>query len=163
MSNQKKTTLKTAGAAAAGAVGGSAAAHIPKSGFWGMSRDGEESNELEPLQFETENGTVTLRDENANGVYDAAVVEPSASEEAEVATMETQSEYEVIPASEITEEPAEFSALEVAATPVSESDFDEMSFSEAFLPRPGKKWVPGACSPGTAMPITPFTKKSGRA
>ena len=99
-----------------------------------MSRDGEETNEQEPLQFETENGTVTLRDENANGVYDATVVTPSESEEAaaKVATMEPQSEYEVIPASEITEEPAEFSALEVTATPVSESDFDEMSFSEAF-------------------------------
>ena len=118
-----------AGGAAAGAVAGSAAANIPKSGFWGMSQDGEESNELEPLQFETENGTVTLRDENANGVYDAVVVEPSETEEAAV---ETQSEYEAIPVSESTEEPAEFSALEVTATPVSESDFDEMSFSEAF-------------------------------
>ena len=26
---------------------------------WGMTRDGGETNELEPLQFETENGTVT--------------------------------------------------------------------------------------------------------
>lgn len=103
MANKAKSNLKTAGAAVAGGVFGGMASNMMNAGLaWGMSENGEESNALETLQFETETGTVTLEDADANGVYDAAVIDEAGT-----------------PAG-------------TGAAPVSENTYDEMSFSEAF-------------------------------
>ncbi len=75
MSNQKKSNLKTAGVAVTGGIVGGVVSNMMNAGLaWGMSENGEETSELETLQFETENGTVTLEDADANGIYDAVVV-----------------------------------------------------------------------------------------
>lgn len=102
-------TLKTAGAATVEVVVESVASNVVTSNMmnaglgWGMSEDGEETNQLETLSYETENGTATLEDANANGVYYAVAIET-----------------ENMPMENMT------------AAPVSENTHDQMSFSEAF-------------------------------
>ncbi len=105
MSDQKKSNLKTAGVAVTGGIVGGVVSNMMNAGLaWGMTENGEETSELETLQFETENGTVTLQDADANGIYDAVVMEKTANVVTEATT----------------------------TAPVSENTYDEMSFSEAF-------------------------------